>query len=186
MSDFAVERARQMFQHRQKARQAQTPQRDGDEAADRDGVGTAADLIGALQIVHSRLRRMDGWLRHRHRLNLTDMHILARIPAAPPAPGAADGGYTAARLAEAVGMSPSGLSRLVDRLVQRGLVARADDVWDKRVTHLVLTEHGRAVRDAVLPEAMDRIHREGAQPLLAYLSRLAAQATADGTRPQGR
>lgn len=199
MSEFSVERARQMFEHRQKMRRtgapaqagAQTPvpRRDGDGGpAARDEVGFAGELIGALHIVHSRLRRLDGWLRDEHQLNLTEMHVLSRLPTAPSAPLSGDGGYPAARLAEAVGLSPSGLTRLVDRLVRRGLLARLDDVWDKRVTHLALTERGRAVRDAVLPQALDRIRDcgPGHESLLEHLNRVVARSAGPAGRPRGR
>lgn len=176
MSEFAVERARQMFQarkSRQATRQAATPSagRRGDKPPARTtrsgAVGAAAEtdttagdppeslaLIGELHLIHSRLRQLDGRLRDEHKLNLTEMHVLSRIPAARQV---AAGGDHAALLAQAVELSPSGLTRLVDRLVDRGLLARVDDAWDKRVTHLVLTERGMAVRDAVLPRAVDQI-----------------------------
>jgi DNA-binding MarR family transcriptional regulator len=160
MSDFAVERARQIFQARQSERRRQAHASrlgNGDRQADPDVAAEAGEFIGALHIVHSRLRHLDGWLRDEHQLNLTEMHVLSAIPAAPAAQREPGRGDPAARLAREVELSPSGLTRLVDRLVTRGLLARVDDVWDKRVTRLVLTDRGRAVRDVVLPQAMEQI-----------------------------
>jgi DNA-binding MarR family transcriptional regulator len=160
MSEYAVERARQIF----RARQTEQPRRArsrrlvaGETPADPGGGAEAGDLIGALHHMYSRLRRLDGWLREEHQLNLTEMHALSWIPAVPPAQRTAGRGDGAARLAKELELSPSGLTRLVDRLVTRDLVARVDDVWDRRLTHLVLTERGRLVRDAVLPCAVERI-----------------------------
>jgi DNA-binding MarR family transcriptional regulator len=162
MSEFAVERARQMFQERQNRRhqkQAHPRRPDGGEPpgprAGRQEPVADVEVIGVLHMMHSRLRRLDGWLRDEHQLNLTEMHVLSRLPATRPGQQATDD--YAARLAEAVGLSRSGLTRLVDRLVDRGLLARVDDAWDKRVTHVVLTERGRTVRDAVIPRAVDQI-----------------------------
>lgn len=194
MSEYAVERARQMFQHRQKMRRAQpapapAARADADAApAEHDQAVSAAELIGALHIVHSRLRRLDGWLRDEHQLNLTEMHVLSQLPTIRPARRTDADGAPSAHLAQAVGLSPSGLTRLVDRLVRRGLLARVGDVWDRRVTHLVLTEHGRAVRDAVLPHAVDQIRDcgPGPEPVLEYLSRVAAQSAGQAARPRRR
>ena len=161
MSEYAVERARQMFQARQ-SRQVRPQRRTAADGragpgAPPDGDVRAGELIGTLHLLHSRLRRLDGWLREEHRLNLTEMHVLSMIPTAPSARRTSGRDDAAGRLAGEVGLSPSGLTRLVDRLVARGLLARVDDVWDGRVTHLVLTDHGRTVRDAVLPRAVEHI-----------------------------
>jgi DNA-binding MarR family transcriptional regulator len=173
MSEYAVERARQMFQARQ-SREARPQRRTAvdtraEPSAAPDGDVRAGELIGTLHLLHSRLRQLDGWLREEHRLNLTEMHVLSMIPTTPSVLRRTAGrGDAAARLAGDVGLSPSGLTRLVDRLVARGLLARVDDVWDGRVTHLVLTEEGRAVRDAVLPRAVEHIRDscgEGQMPL---------------------
>ncbi|WP_329236324.1 MarR family winged helix-turn-helix transcriptional regulator [Actinoallomurus sp. NBC_01490] len=159
MTEYAVQRAREMFQARQagQSRRADSRRLSAPEA-EAEPDGDPGDLIGALQLIHSRLRRLDGWLRAEHRLNLTEMHVLSVIPTVPPARRTR--GDAAARLARAVEISPSGLTRLVDRLVTRGLVSRVEDSWDRRVTHLVLTERGRAVRDVVLPRAVEHI-RDG-------------------------
>jgi DNA-binding MarR family transcriptional regulator len=190
MSEYAVERARQIFQARQ-SRQVR-PRRhtaaDGpaEPGAAPGGDAGAGELIGELHLLHSRLRQLDGWLREEHRLNLTEMHVLSMIPVAPSGRRTAGRGDAAARLAGEVGLSPSGLTRLVDRLVARGLLTRVDDVWDGRVTHLVLTDQGRAVRDAVLPRAVERIRDscdDGQMPL-AKLRGVAALPRSV-QRPQG-
>ncbi|MDN3358702.1 MarR family transcriptional regulator [Actinomadura sp. DC4] len=158
MSEYAVERARQIFQARQagEKRQVRRLAEAGPDAGAED-----VRFIGTLHLIHSRLRHLDGWLREEHQLNLTEMHVLSMIPADPAARREAGRGEAAARLAREVELSPSGLTRLVDRLVARGLVARSIDTWDRRVTHLVLTDRGRDIRDAVLPRAVAHIRDSG-------------------------
>ena len=48
-------------------------------------------------------------------------------------------------LAEAVVLSPSGLSKLVDRMQESGLVERQPDPDDARSTFATITRHGREV-----------------------------------------
>jgi DNA-binding MarR family transcriptional regulator len=48
-------------------------------------------------------------------------------------------------LAEAVVLSPSGLSKLLDRMEESGLIAREPDPDDGRSTFATITPHGRAV-----------------------------------------
>jgi DNA-binding MarR family transcriptional regulator len=179
MSEYAVERARQIFQGRQNGRAR--AQRLAEAGPGVDGGAEAGEFIGTLHLIHSRLRQLDGWLRDEHQLNLTEMHVLSMIPAASSVPRAAGRGEAAARLAREVELSPSGLTRLVDRLVARGLVARVDDAWDGRVRHLVLTERGQEVRDAVLPRAVERI-RDGCGDGRTPLDRLWGLAAVSGDR----
>jgi DNA-binding MarR family transcriptional regulator len=48
-------------------------------------------------------------------------------------------------LAETVVLSPSGLSKLLDRMEESGLIARQPDPEDARSTFATITPHGRAV-----------------------------------------
>ncbi|MGW3626434.1 hypothetical protein [Streptomyces sp. NPDC000880] len=59
--------------------------------------------------------------------------------------------------------------------MDRGLVTRLPDGWDKRVRHLVLTPQGRAIRDAVVPPAAEQIRGTcgGHRALLERLRRIA-------------
>ena len=56
----------------------------------------------------------------------------------------AQGETTAAALAQGLGLDPAFLSRLLRRLVSRGLVARTPSATDRREAILALTEEGRA------------------------------------------
>jgi DNA-binding MarR family transcriptional regulator len=48
-------------------------------------------------------------------------------------------------LAQAIVLSPSGLSKLLDRMQEAGLVERQPDPDDARSTYAVITRHGRVV-----------------------------------------
>ncbi len=54
-------------------------------------------------------------------------------------------------LAAQVALSPSGLTRAVDRLERAGLVSRASCPSDRRGSYAVITEQGREVLEAALP-----------------------------------
>ena len=56
----------------------------------------------------------------------------------------AQGETTAAGLAQSLGLDPAFLSRLLRRLVSRGLVARTPSATDRREAILALTDEGRA------------------------------------------
>lgn len=61
----------------------------------------------------------------------------------------ADGPVRITDLHRRVLLSQPALSRMVDRLVERGLVERCADAGDKRVVRLALTDAGRACQRAV-------------------------------------
>ncbi len=69
---------------------------------------------------------------------------------------ASRGPQSLASLAEALAVTPSTASRLCDRLVRKGLLARRVDRRDRRQVRLALTPAGRALIDA----ATERRRRE--------------------------
>jgi DNA-binding MarR family transcriptional regulator len=89
-----------------------------------------------LHSYHQVIRKLDRELRQEHDLPLAAYDVLLRLARAPG---------TALRmsdLAERVLLSPSGLTRLVDRLVSKGFVARHTDPQDARVVRASLTDAG--------------------------------------------
>jgi DNA-binding MarR family transcriptional regulator len=60
------------------------------------------------------------------------------------------GGATVSEIATRLGAEISPVSRLVSRLVGRGLLLTAKDARDRRVTRVSLTEAGRELRETVL------------------------------------
>ena len=82
-------------------------------------------------------RRLDAELRAEHGLSLADYDVLLRLARAPGR------SLRMTELAERVLMSPSGLTRAVDRLESRALVQRQRIDRDARVVMACLTDAGR-------------------------------------------
>jgi DNA-binding MarR family transcriptional regulator len=89
-----------------------------------------------LHSYHQVIRKLDRELREEHDLPLAGYDVLLRLARAP------DRALRMTELADRVLLSPSGLTRLVDRLVSKGLVRRRTDSKDARVVHASLTEEG--------------------------------------------
>jgi DNA-binding MarR family transcriptional regulator len=89
------------------------------------------------------LRLLEQDLQTHHKIAIGSYDVLVQLAEAP------ESRLRMSELAEAVLLSRSGLTRLVDRMQRDGLVARAPDPDDARGLFTVLTEHGRnALRDA--------------------------------------
>jgi DNA-binding MarR family transcriptional regulator len=87
--------------------------------------------------VHATLtRELDEELRRTHGLPLTSYDVLVNLEGAP------DQQMRMSELADAVLLSRSGLTRLVERLERDGLLARADCPGDARGSFAVLTAAG--------------------------------------------
>jgi DNA-binding MarR family transcriptional regulator len=85
---------------------------------------------------HDVIQKLDQELRTEHDMPLAWYDVLLRLARAP------DQALRMTDLAERVMLSPSGLTRLVDRLVARGLVQRRADPEDARAILATLTEEG--------------------------------------------
>jgi DNA-binding MarR family transcriptional regulator len=120
------------------------------------------------------VRRLETDLMDRHGMPLAWYDVLARLVEA-------DGHrLRMSDLAERVMLSPSGLTRLVDRLVEAGLICREPSESDARGSYAVLTDEGyqrlraatgthlRGIRDHVLSRFTD----EELDEIAAYLARL--------------
>jgi DNA-binding MarR family transcriptional regulator len=106
------------------------------------GAQLNADELAAwrgLLRVHARITRvLDAELVAAHSLPLSSYEVLLFLENAP------EGRLRMAELADSVLLSRSGLTRLVDRLEQGGLVRRETCASDLRGFNAVLTERGRA------------------------------------------
>src|SRR6202034_4444705 len=80
--------------------------------------------------------------------------------------GAPDRRLTMSRLSADVALTTGGVTRLVDRMVEAGLVARQNCPSDRRSIHVVLTREGQAVLDKAVAAHIDAIDRH----LVAHLS----------------
>ena len=88
---------------------------------------------------HHVTRKLDADLREEHGLTLSEYDVLLRLARAPGRH------LRMTELADRVLISPSGLTRLVDRLERDGLVRRERFDGDARVMLAGLTDHGRGV-----------------------------------------
>lgn len=88
--------------------------------------------------------KVDAALQAEHGLSLVEWDALVRL--AP-----AERGARMRDLAELVLLTPSGLSRLVDRLASRGLVERAASAGDARETLVKVTPRGLALLAEAAP-----------------------------------
>jgi DNA-binding MarR family transcriptional regulator len=128
--------------------------------------------------VHDRItRRVDSALHRQHGLSLTGLEALRQIADAPGEHA------TMGQVAEAVGLSPAGVTSTVDRLVTDGLVLRERGAGDKRLLHARLTPAGRE-----RVEAAARTHDELVAQLLLPLgddAAVVAEALARVSRATG-
>jgi DNA-binding MarR family transcriptional regulator len=107
------------------------------------------------------LRSLEQDLQRHHKIAMASYDVLVQLAEAP------GNRLRMSELAEAVLLSRSGLTRLVDRLQKEGLVERQPDRSDARGLYTVLTEKGRdALRDAA------QVHLAGVSELV--LTRLSA------------
>jgi DNA-binding MarR family transcriptional regulator len=87
---------------------------------------------------------------------LVTLHLLAHA-----------GGRSVGEIGNRLRLSPAATSHLVDKLVQAGLVARAEDPDDRRSRRLAITPVGRGL--------VDRINSERTRELSVVLSRISPQ-----------
>jgi len=86
---------------------------------------------------HSRITKaLDRELVAAHDLPLSEYDVLVQLALTE------DGRLRMSDLAEAIVLTPSGLTRLVDRLGQRGLLCRERCPEDARVVYAVITDAG--------------------------------------------
>lgn len=99
---------------------------------------------------------LDREMRERHGYALGDFDVLIQLAESPR------GRLRMCELAEAVILSPSGLSRRVDRLEREGLVTRERAERDARNVEARLTANGRR-----LLNRLRQTHREGVKDRFA-------------------
>jgi DNA-binding MarR family transcriptional regulator len=93
--------------------------------------------VGLLHAHATLTRQLDAELIAAHGLSISGFEVLWRVAAAP------DGHLRMTDLAELVLLSPSGLSRLVDRLEAEGMIERVACPTDGRAINATITEVGR-------------------------------------------
>jgi len=139
--------------------------------------------VGFLRAHHVLVADLDDELRREHDLPLTSFDVLAQLDNAP------DRQLRMSELADAVLLSRSGLTRLVERLESRGLIERRECSEDARGAFAVLTEEGEArLRDArgthlagVRERFLERFDEQELRRLGRLWDRLLAGANEDGS-----
>ena len=118
------------------------------------------DLMGLLVRTHRKLTETLGReLEESAGIPLVFFDVLIHVAAAP------DGYLTMSRLSTDVSLTTGGVTRLVDRMVEAGLVARQHCPSDRRSVHVVLTPEGQVVLEQAVAAHIDGIDRH----LMAHL-----------------
>lgn len=115
-----------------------------------------------------------------HGLGDAEFEVLLRLARSP------GGRLRMTDLAAQTSLTSSGITRLVDRLVSRGSVAREACTSDRRTTYAVLTEVGQDRLSAALPGHLELVDRWLVGPLsAAALDEFVAtlRVLRDGVRP---
>jgi DNA-binding MarR family transcriptional regulator len=124
----------------------------------------------------SLLRRLGADLVKNEDITLAEYDVLVQLSFAP------DGRLRMSELSDRVRLSPSGLTRLVDRLVRSGLVKRGRCASDRRGTTAILTAAGKARLRRASP-----VHLRGIREHFSkHLSATQLEAVAEALEPLGR
>ncbi|WP_445397222.1 MarR family winged helix-turn-helix transcriptional regulator [Streptomyces sp. LE64] len=132
-----------------------------------------------MEVNHQVLTAIERALADRHRLSISEFDVLVNIPLA---------GTRLKDLKERVVLTQSALSRLFDRLAQRGLLARSPLEEDQRGAMITLTEEGRKLLRAAVRTNAEVVERTFAGKLTddelrtldALVARLKAPEVSEG------
>jgi DNA-binding MarR family transcriptional regulator len=108
---------------------------------------------GFLRVHASLVKELDTDLEAQYQLPLTSYDVLSMLADQP------GGKMRMCDLADAVVLSRSGLTRLVDRMAREGLIARAVCASDARGAYAVLTAAGRDRLRGAQPLHHESVHR---------------------------
>jgi MarR family 2-MHQ and catechol resistance regulon transcriptional repressor len=117
-------------------------------------------LMGLIVRAHRQLTDLLGReLEEAVGIPLVFFDVLIHVGAAP------DGRLTMSKLSADVSLTTGGVTRLVDRMVEAGLVARENCPRDRRSIHVVLTPQGAAVLQKAIAAHIEGIDRHLMAPL---------------------
>jgi DNA-binding MarR family transcriptional regulator len=117
-------------------------------------------LMGLIVRAHRRLTDLLGReLEEAVGIPLVFFDVLIHVGAAP------EGRLTMSRLSADVSLTTGGVTRLVDRMVEAGLVARENCPRDRRSIHVVLTPEGAAVLQKAIATHIESVDRHLMAPL---------------------
>jgi DNA-binding MarR family transcriptional regulator len=133
-------------------------------SATRDGVVMAwREMAACHAAVCAALERELG---ERHGLGVSDFEVLERLAESD------EHKFRAQDLADAVHLSQSALSRLVDRLARHGLVERCSCDADRRGIYVLLTEAGKRRHGEAAPTHRDVLARTLPASMLSAADRV--------------
>ena len=114
----------------------------------------STDAFGALLGAHASLtRELSAALVASHGLTINDYGCLLLLSRA------GEEGMRRIDLANELRLSPSGITRLLDRLEDQGLVGKGACKEDARVSYAILTDDGEAKIKEAWPEHVEAVER---------------------------
>jgi DNA-binding MarR family transcriptional regulator len=117
-------------------------------------------LMGLLVRAHRRLSFLLGQeLEQECGIPLVWFDVLIHIGGAP------EGRLTMSKLSTDIALTTGGVTRLVDRMVDSGLVARQNCPSDRRSVHVILTPEGQALLKEAVAAHIEGIDRHLMAPL---------------------
>jgi DNA-binding MarR family transcriptional regulator len=105
--------------------------------------GEDRDLAAALSLLYRETGALYGAVARRFALTSQQTQLLCSLSHDQPSFG---------ELAALLGCDKTNVTGMVDRLERRGLLVRETDPRDRRVSHVVLTGEGEALRDKLRAE----------------------------------
>jgi DNA-binding MarR family transcriptional regulator len=144
------------------------------ESLDRHAV--AAQMIAQFRVVLGELKCLGSQRLLRRGVSMANLHVLSMLER--------HGEMAMSRVADALDISYSNATGIVDRMEERGLVARVRDEEDRRVVHVRLTDAGRTVlsdieifRDEAIGMVLDQLDDRQLASLAETLSDLGGAVT---------
>jgi DNA-binding MarR family transcriptional regulator len=114
----------------------------------------AVEAMGQLIGAHSTLtRKLSAELVEQHGLTMSEVEVLLLLSRAP------DHSMRRIDLSRDVRLSPSGVTRMLDRMEATGLVKKGACTEDGRVSYAVLTEKGMSRLQDAWPDHVEAIER---------------------------
>ncbi|MFN8637730.1 MAG: MarR family transcriptional regulator [Chloroflexota bacterium] len=122
-----------------------------------DSIDACLDRYGMMMRALLHVRASSGLAWNEANVTLPQIRVLSLL-------AGREAGMSGRELAAVLGVGPSAVSPLVDRLVDHGYVRREEDRVDRRITRLILTPAGLTVvqqmaagRREVLAEVLQRL-----------------------------
>jgi DNA-binding MarR family transcriptional regulator len=127
------------------------------------------------------MRTIDKHLQDDFGLMMTWYEILIMLEHAP------DNRLTHSAIGEGVILTRSGVTRVIDRMVKEGLVAREQSTEDRRRSYVKMTPNGRKALDTAGPDHSQRVYdlfgkhlrAEEAPAVLSFLKRILSDDDAE-------